>query len=303
MTKLPAAQVARRTPGSQDCEKGGWNSSLAAWVAGSVQFGTVMPDGSIAGGRFTTAGLTAGVDWRVHSDLVVGAAVGYGGDQTTVGTNGTRSNATSFNGAIYASYSAFDPWFIDGTIGYGQLGYDNRRFVADDSTTVNGSRKGSYWFGAASIGYEFKYAGLRLSPYLRADFMRAELDAYAEQGGSAELLTYGVTNFHSVGGTAGLRGSYDIPMRWGVLTPTARAEYRQTLDGAFQQSLYYTDLGAGTASTVASAAATRGTVDTSLGLRARSLTGVSGEFEYGTSGGAIGKVQSQTVRAALKVAF
>ena len=37
--------------------------------------------------------------------------------------------------------------------------------------------------------------------------------------------------------------------------------------------------------------------------RARSLTGVSGEFEYGTSGGAIGKVQSQTVRAALKVAF
>jgi uncharacterized protein YhjY with autotransporter beta-barrel domain len=299
----PAGQVARRTPGSQDCEKGGWNSSLAAWAAGSVQFGTVMPDGSIAGGRFTTAGLTAGVDWRVHSDLVVGAAVGYGSDRTTIGSNGTRSNATSLNAALYASYSAFDPWFIDGTVGYGQLGYDNRRFVADDSTTVNGSRKGSYWFGSASIGYEFKYAGLRLSPYLRADFMRAELDAYAEQGASAELLTYAVTNFYSVGGTAGLRGSYDIPMPWGVLTPNARAEYRQTLDGAFQQSLYYTDLGAGTASAVAQTAATRGAVNTSLGLRARSLAGVSGEFEYGTSGGAIGKVQSQTVRAALKVAF
>ena len=79
---------------------------------------------------------------------------------------------------------------------------------------------------------------------LRADFMRAQLNGYSEQGSSAELLTFGATNFHSVGGTVGLRGSYDMPMNWGVLTPNARAEYRQTLDGAFQQSMYYTDLGA-----------------------------------------------------------
>ena len=55
-------------------------------------------------------------------------------------------------------------------------------------------------------------------------------------------------------------------------------------------------------STLTQASATRGTVNTSLGLRARGLGGVSGELEYGTSSGA-GKVQSQTVRAALKMAF
>ena len=79
---------------------------------------------------------------------------------------------------------------LTATIGYGQLGYDNRRFVADDSITVTGSRKGSYWFGAATVGYEFKYARLRLSPYLRADFMRAELDSLCRAGrqrGAAHL--------------------------------------------------------------------------------------------------------------------
>ena len=48
--------------------------------------------------------------------------------------------------------------------------------------------------------------------------------------------------------------------------------------------------------------ATTGTINTSLGVRARSLRGISGELEYGTSSGA-GKVQSQTIRAGLKVPF
>jgi hypothetical protein len=37
-----------------------------------------------------------------------------------------------------------------------------------------------------------------------------------------------------------------------------------------------------------------GTINTSLGFRVQGLGGISGEFEYGTSGAA-GKVQSQTV--------
>jgi outer membrane autotransporter protein len=261
-----------------------------------------MPDGSVGGGRFTTAGLSAGVDWRVHSDLVVGAAVGYGSDRATVGSLGTSSNSTSFSGALYASYSAFDPWFIDATVGYGQLGYDNRRYVTDDATTVTGSRKGAYWFGAATVGYEFKYRGIHVSPYVRADFMQAQLDSYAEQGASSQALSFAAMKFHSLGGTAGLRGSYDIPMSWGVLTPNARVEYRATIDGAFQQSMNFTDIGPSVSSTLVGAGTTTGTINTSLGVRARSLRGISGELEYGTSSGA-GKVQSQTIRAGLKVPF
>ncbi len=47
------------------------------------------------------------------------------------------------NGTLYASYKPFDPWFIDAMLGFGQLGYDNRRFVTDDGATVAGTRNGA----------------------------------------------------------------------------------------------------------------------------------------------------------------
>jgi uncharacterized protein YhjY with autotransporter beta-barrel domain len=238
----------------------------------------------------------------VHGDLVVGAAVGYGGDRTTVGTNGTRSNATSVSATLYGSYRPFDSWFIDAALGYGLLGYDNTRWVADDSTTVAGSRRGGYWFGAVSTGYEVTRGELHLMPYVRADFMSAQLNSYAEQGPSAELLTYDSMKFRSVAGTLGLRGSYDLPTNWGVLTPTARVEYRQSLDGAFQQSMYYSDVGSSMSSTLNQGAASRGQVNTSVALRARGAGGIAGELEYGTQSGG-GRLHSQTVRAAIKLSF
>jgi hypothetical protein len=58
--------------------------------------------------------------------------------RSDVGQNGTRSDATSFSGALYASLRLFDPLFADAALGYGTLGYDNHRFV---TATVRSSRE------------------------------------------------------------------------------------------------------------------------------------------------------------------
>ena len=287
-----------RTPRSGDCETSGY----AFWVSGAVQFGSLTADGLTSGSRFTTSGVTAGVDWRAADTLTIGITGGYGTDHTDLGLKGTLSDSTSASATAYASYKPFEFWFIDGLIGGGSLGFDNRRFVADDNMTVAGSRKGATWFGAVSTGYEARYGALRFSPYTRLDFMSAQLDGYNEQGGSAALLTFRSTAFHSIAGTLGLRGSFDIATEWGVLTPTARAEYRHAFDGSVQQSMYYTDLGPGQASTLTQAAASRGMVNTNIGLRARSHGGVSAELDYGVSG-APARLQSQTVRGSLKLPF
>ncbi len=47
--------------------------------------------------------------------------------------------------------------------------------------------------------------------------------------------------------------------------------------------MYYSDLGPSVSSTLSQATATRGAVNASLGLRARSLGGMTAELEYGTS--------------------
>ncbi len=279
-----------------------WASSMAFWTSGSFQFGTLTPSGVASGNKFTTAGLTAGADYQVSDKLVIGAALGYGADRTDVGQNGTRSDASSFTGEVYASLKLFDPVFVDGSLGYGSLGYDNRRYVTGDGSTVSGSRGGSYWFGSLAASLELGRGRIKFAPYVSTDFMNATFNGYSESGPSTQLLSYNAMKFNAVSGAAGLRGSIDMPMSFGVFSPTARVEYRQTSQSAFDQSMYYADLGAASSSTFSQAAGVQSTTTGAIGFRARSQGGLNVEVEYGITEGTSSS-HAQSLRAAVKMPF
>jgi uncharacterized protein YhjY with autotransporter beta-barrel domain len=297
----PRQQIMRRTPGLSDCAAD-WASSMSFWTAGSFQFGNMTPSGLSSANHFNTAGVTAGVDTRVSDHLIVGASFGYGADRSDIGQNGTRSDATSLSGSLYASVRPFNPVFLDASVGYGTLGFDNRRWVTGDGSMVSGTRSGSYWFGSLKASLELARDGVKFAPYVTADFTQATLDSYAESGSSAQLLTYNQMTFNALSGAVGLRGSVDIPVPFGTLTPTARIEYRQTSLSAYDQSLYYTDLGAGLSSTFSQAAGVQSVTSGALGLRARAPGGLTAELEYGVAGGS-GSLLAQTLRAALSMPF
>ena len=297
----PRQQIVRRTPGLSDCAAD-WASSMSFWTAGSFQFGNMTPAGLSSANHFDTAGVTAGIDTRLSDHLIVGASFGYGADRSDVGQNGTRSDATSLSGSLYASVRPFNPLFLDASIGYGTLGFDNRRWVSGDSTLVSGTRSGSYWFGSLKASLELTRDGVKFAPYVTADFTRATLDGYAESGSSAQLLTYNQMTFNALSGAVGLRGSVDIAVPFGTLSPTARIEYRQTSQSAYDQSLYYTDLGAGLSSTFSQAAGVQSMTSGALGLRARAPGGLTAEFEYEIAGGS-GSLLAQTLRAVLHMPF
>ena len=290
-----------RAPGSPDCALD-WASSMAVWTAGSFQFGNMTPNGLTDANKFMSSGLTAGVDIRMTDKLIVGAALGFGADRTDVGSNGSRSDGTSFSGTLYASLRLFQPLFVDANVGYGLLNYNNNRWVTDDSTMVSGKRTGAYWFGGVTASLELGRDAVKFAPYARADFISATLGDYSEQGSSAELLSYNKMSFNATSGSVGLRGSIDIPTDFGMLTPNARLEYRQTMQSAYDQSLYYTDLGSGSASTLSTPAGTYGSTTGTLGVRLRASGGLSVELEYGLTRGT-NSLQAQSLRAALRVPF
>ena len=95
-------QDQRRRPAKQNCPLD-WATSLAFWTAGTFQFGSMTPGGLVTGNHFATSGLTAGVDVRMTDHLIAGAAMGFGADRSDIGANGSRSDATSYNGMMYAS--------------------------------------------------------------------------------------------------------------------------------------------------------------------------------------------------------
>ena len=133
--------------------------------------------------------------------------------------------------------------------------------------------------------------------------MAAQLNGYSEQGPSAELLTFATTKFHSVAGTVGFRRLNLIPMQ------PAWADADRARAGC-QGHRLLAPARAGTHTTSARVwspqwrrrkpPTARSTP--ALDFRARMGNGFGGEVEYGTSAGG-GKVQSQTVRAALKAVF
>jgi uncharacterized protein with beta-barrel porin domain len=273
---------------------------LAVWTGGTAQFGSTIVNG--ANNRFTTGGLTFGVDGRINNALIVGAAFGFGADHSDVGGDGTASTARNFDAMFYASWQPRDGWFLDGVLGYGTLDFDNQRFNSFDGSMVSGTRAGRQWFGSVTASTDLRSGAIKVSPYVRADFMSATLDGYAENGASSLVLTYGGTSFGSTAAVVGLRGSYDVPTHWGVLSPTARVEFRHELDGSFNQGMFYTDLGAGQTFVLNEAAATQNSITGMLGLRARAGNTLSAEFEYGTTA-AQNSSLIQTIRASLRLAF
>ena len=163
-----------------------WASDMAFWTAGSFQFGSMSPTGAASDNHFNTAGLTLGVDVRASDSLIVGLALGVGSDRSEVGANGSRSNSSSFSAALYASLRLFDPLFVDATLGYGTLDFDNRRYVTGEGSMVFGTRKGSYWFGALKASAELGRDAFKFQPYAMVDFSSASFDGYSENGSSAQ---------------------------------------------------------------------------------------------------------------------
>lgn len=296
-----AGPVAQRQPGPPVCAAD-WASSMSFWTAGSFQFGSMTPSGLTSGNRFNTAGITVGVDSKLSEKLIVGAAFGFGADRTDVGANGSRTTATSYSGTLYGSLRPFDPLFLDAAIGYGTLGFDNNRYVTGDGSFATGKRTGSVWFGSLTASFELGRDGIKFAPYIGADIISGTLDAYDEQGGATQALSYDKMKFQSTSASIGLRGSIDIPVSFGTLTPMARIEYRYTAQGSYDQALYYSDLGSGTASTFSQPAGSNGMTTGTLGIRARGQGGLTVELEYALSTGA-DSLMAHAIRAAMRLPF
>ncbi len=295
-------QVARRTPSEQCRKDRWWAPSWAVWAGGAVELGSTTQNGLTVNNKFSTAGVTAGIELRLHDNLIVGSALGFGSDHTDIGLRGSSSDGRSLSAMIYVSYRPLTSWFVDGVLGYGGLSFDNGRFVAIDNSSVSGTRGGGSWFGSLGLGTEIKLDPWKIAPYLRAEFMTASLDGYSEQGPTDQALTFGATSFSSISAVLGVRTFYDIATSWGMITPTVRAEYRHALDGGFNQGMFYTDLGPGLSYGLAQSAASRNLVTTAFGVRARDSGLTTVDLEYGITAGTESPL-TQSFRGTARVGF
>jgi uncharacterized protein YhjY with autotransporter beta-barrel domain len=274
---------------------------IAVWASGALEFGKMTNTGLLVDStKFSTAGVTAGIDARVADELIVGGAVGFGRDRTDIGLKGTISDANNLNGVVYASYKPMASLFIDAVVGYGSLNFDNKRWVPLDGTTVSGKRDGGTWFGSFSVSSEFRRGIFRFSPYARIDAMTAKLGEYSETGDALSALTFKATSVSSTAGVLGLRGSVDFSDGANTYTPSMRIEYKRAFDRGFTQSMFYGDTAGSNLFAINTDATTRDVFTGAIGIRANIGPAATLELEYGVSGTPAQNVSwvSQMVRAA-----
>lgn len=217
----------------------GLNRPVAVWTAGGVDFSRRSASRTRAETKSVTIGVTAGVDFRLSPDLLVGVAGGYNRDKARVGSFGSQSEASGYFGLVYASYKAAPDVYIDGFGGYGAMDFDSQRYVGALGTYARGSRSGDAWLGSLTIGLDRVSGGVDWTPYGRISAVSGSIDGFTETGGGDYNLAYGRQKVESVVLAAGVKASKAFKVEGGVLRPRLRLEYLGAARSSDRVSMRY----------------------------------------------------------------
>jgi outer membrane autotransporter protein len=192
---------------------------------------------------FRNTGITAGADYRLRDDVVVGLAYGHSNGNTLF-TDGTgrldsRGNSISLYGTYYHGELYVDAIGTFGHVSYGAT--RNTSWNIDQNSTtsptncvgteckidVTGSTGARQLALGTNVGYGFHYRGLTFGPDAALNYTRLDVNAFTEgdPSGSGMALAFAKQTGESLLLKAGGHVSYAINTPFGVLLPDARAHY------------------------------------------------------------------------------
>jgi len=216
----------------------GFLSRLGLFVTGAFKFGDKEATAASDGFDFLTKGVTAGADYRLTDQFVLGAAFGYSNfdadfDTTDQSAAGQDLDSDTFVGSLFGSYSFTNGPFVDAiaSVGWGQ--YDSTRKIVivsmtdepSENRTARGDFDALHYGVAANFGWDIPIQAFTVTPLARVEFIRAEIDGFEEDGADGLNLEFDDHNSESLTTNLGLEASYSISTAFGVIVPSVRAEY------------------------------------------------------------------------------
>ena len=194
------------------------------FINGDLDVGRQSPVDTQGGFKVSSQGITAGVDYRLPGDHVLGAALGALKSGTDLADNAGNQDASGYSVSLFASFVPTENGYVDAIVNFGRNSYDSKRALAD-STTATSSTNGEQFGLSLSLGYNFYRGGLTLNPYGRAEYVNARIDGFTENGNPDEVLAIGSQHVSQTTLALGGSVSYAMSTSFGVLIPNARVEY------------------------------------------------------------------------------
>lgn len=158
--------------------------------------------------------LTLGGSYRFAEDWRAGLVAGAYRQRLEAGPRDSDYRLNGYIATAFLQYQA-EHWWADLSASAGHLDYDraNRAFALGVSEgKEKGDTDGELWAVGARLGYDLASLGQRwhLSPFISADYSRAEVDGYSERGSRATALTFDDQTRRSKRLGAGIRGKFAI---------------------------------------------------------------------------------------------
>ena len=219
--------------------------AVGVWSAGAVDWGRQDAHGR-RDDRFTTQGVTAGLDLRVSDQLIVGGGLGYGEDKTRIGDEGTTTTGEGITGALYASWRPAEAMYLDGMLGYADMDFTSRRWTqglaGQPDGYATGERSGDVRFASAAFGRIARSPTRSSDLYARLDAREIKLDGFVETGAGLASLVWDAVEQKSLSASLGAswRWTMDAPGR-GLFTPSLRVEWSHELENLDDQGVRYAD--------------------------------------------------------------
>ncbi len=209
------------------------NDFISPWgffVNGTISMGTRDATGRELGFDFDSYGLTAGVDYRLSANKVVGVALGYANfDSDIDGQAKLKSTGVTLTG--YGSFYVNDNFYVDARISVAKPDFDQSRkieFTLGDTTVsrvANGSTSSNQYSVAMSAGYNFYKNSWNITPNGSFRYIKTSIDGFTETGAGGFNFNYSNQDLESMIWSAGIRVSKAISLKNGVITPQFDFDY------------------------------------------------------------------------------
>ncbi len=160
--------------------------------------------------HYTAGNATAGVSFRMSSNLAAGVLIDYNHTDAKVDSQGSHVRVDSYSPGLFATF--FERGFYaNGLFTFGFNNYSNTRSTGINGTTAESSPDGQQYAGNLDFGYDFHPdKHWIVGPVLGVGYTHLDVDAFHETGAGAANLAVNSQSADSLRGRIGGHVVYQI---------------------------------------------------------------------------------------------
>lgn len=292
---------------SKDLKEMAHEAPLNRWngfIDGGADLGDLDSNIDESHSSYTTGRVRGGIDYRISSDIRVGAMFGYGHTDAELDNEGSKAHIDSFTPGIYATYADKQGFYANGLFTGTLNDYttDRNIIIPGVNRTATGSTSGTQFGGDLDGGYEFHRDNWTFGPSAGLTYVNLGIDSFNESGAGVASLNINSQSTDSLRSRLGGTVSYQGKIGSVVLTPYLNAFWQhEFLDNPTLISSQFQGLPGGSFSVQT----TRGDSDNALlgfGVNAELTKNVTLFVDYEAEAGG-SSFFGQSASAGVKVGF